>query len=47
MPHSQLSCHTGIDLVKIEVLQKGINMGSLLPFFLKGGQNRYFFKLRE
>jgi len=35
-----------IDQVKIEVLQKGENMGSFLPIFLKGGQNCYFANLR-
>jgi len=35
-----------VDWVKIEVLKTWVNMGSLLPFFLKGGQNCYFCKLR-
>jgi hypothetical protein len=26
-----------VDLVKIDVLQEGVDMGSLLPFFLKKG----------
>jgi len=47
MPHNQVSCHAGIDLVKIVVLQDGLNIGDdFCHFFLKGGQNRYTLKLR-
>jgi len=35
-----------VDQVKIDVLQNGVDMGLLLSFFLIGGQNCNFCKLK-